>query len=673
MIKITRKLGVLVFLIACVSVATEASEYSEAKFQGKIDLGKVGCASGEFWDPRNGGECWSCNGKQRDILHPVTSDKACFTPAHQQLTSAVKHADNITVCASGEIQAGGACWTCPSGYKHDIAKSITSSKVCYKKHGAKDAKMGKTSSKHCKIGGDGIKHKGDCYRCSSGYDHVLTKSFNKTGICHKPSYKSYHHATKHSTLSGLKCPSGQAYDPAYGGSCWTCPSGYTQTANAITGSKACAKDFPKVHSAASLKKSSNLASQGCAKGQIVDPRNGGECWSCPSSNPVRTEFPVTSTKACVSKTCGGLNERPCLVWERIPSCNKGLLEDPVKHECVKPADFACDATMTTLVGFHNLMNKAESMAEDEFQKALDNIPGARALLASAKSGGKSMKTWLEKQESKIDIKPLDNQFQQILKEPEVFDKLGKVAKVVSKSKSGIQKIILDKELMCGDTQKIIAALNKLGFNEKLIAQNTHSGVLDFIIPSAHADATDIVPSFDFGMDIFPVPMYTMKLGKAQAKLEGMIGLSMSTNFIDSLTWTLDFSVGIDVGEKEEEDDETEEITLRNVLGSTLDDFSFGVGDPTSASDDINRWQGAAGFSVLGIYGFEWDLDEKPAKFDGMSVDFSYLKDLFSLVESVKEGKPPKVDLMSLATAGGGIGESLVINSTHVINENSKIH
>lgn len=41
---------------------------------------------------------------------------------------------------------------------------------------------------------------------------------------------------------------------------------------------------------------------------------------------------------CVVKSalsCGKLNQRPCLVVERIPSCNKGLVEDFVHNKCQK--------------------------------------------------------------------------------------------------------------------------------------------------------------------------------------------------------------------------------------------------------------------------------------------------------------------------------------------------
>ena len=37
-------------------------------------------------------------------------------------------------------------------------------------------------------------------------------------------------------------------------------------------------------------------------------------------------FALSASPALAAK-CGGLNKHPCKVWERIPSCNKGLIEN----------------------------------------------------------------------------------------------------------------------------------------------------------------------------------------------------------------------------------------------------------------------------------------------------------------------------------------------------------
>lgn len=37
-----------------------------------------------------------------------------------------------------------------------------------------------------------------------------------------------------------------------------------------------------------------------------DPRNGGECWACPNSNPVRTWAAVNEWNACATKSVLGI-------------------------------------------------------------------------------------------------------------------------------------------------------------------------------------------------------------------------------------------------------------------------------------------------------------------------------------------------------------------------------
>lgn len=45
----------------------------------------------------------------------------------------------------------------------------------------------------------------------------------------------------------------------------------------------------------------------------------------------------TDTSAEARPQCGGLNQRPCTLLERIPSCNAGLVEDFANGKCVQPA------------------------------------------------------------------------------------------------------------------------------------------------------------------------------------------------------------------------------------------------------------------------------------------------------------------------------------------------
>lgn len=111
-------------------------------------LGKAECKSGEFFDLRNGFECWSCPTGTYRTVHPVNSGQACEQRAGVQLTKAVQvsafscPADTFLDLISSRVpvvkqriekqiiatgkrvsygnSAGGTCWTCPPGYIRDI-------------------------------------------------------------------------------------------------------------------------------------------------------------------------------------------------------------------------------------------------------------------------------------------------------------------------------------------------------------------------------------------------------------------------------------------------------------------------------------------------------------------------------------------------------------------------
>jgi len=45
---------------------------------------------------------------------------------------------------------------------------------------------------------------------------------------------------------------------------------------------------------------------------------------------------LTSVNAYAQRHCGAEGQRPCRIWERIPSCNKGLKEDFSRDMCTGP-------------------------------------------------------------------------------------------------------------------------------------------------------------------------------------------------------------------------------------------------------------------------------------------------------------------------------------------------
>lgn len=93
-------------------------------------------------------------------------------------------------------------------------------------------------------------------------------------------------------LAHAVCPPGSFYDPQNSGECWQCPSGYNRTIFPVSAANACEAVLPATFSPASRQ-----GRHGCEPGDITDPRNGGECWQCPSGL-VRTWSPVNGSNAC---------------------------------------------------------------------------------------------------------------------------------------------------------------------------------------------------------------------------------------------------------------------------------------------------------------------------------------------------------------------------------------
>ncbi|EDY86395.1 ricin-type beta-trefoil lectin domain protein [gamma proteobacterium HTCC5015] len=90
------------------------------------------------------------------------------------------------------------------------------------------------------------------------------------------------------------CPKGSFFDVGHS-SCWSCPSGYSRTAAPVTAGNACIKRTVQQQKATYLQ-DANLP-WGCPSGSFYDPRNEGECWSCPNGFG-RNANPVDHPKAC---------------------------------------------------------------------------------------------------------------------------------------------------------------------------------------------------------------------------------------------------------------------------------------------------------------------------------------------------------------------------------------
>lgn len=201
-------------------------------------------------------------------------------------------------CKGGFVDIKGKCWECPSGYRHDdVFRGPTDPKVC-KDEGGRSRKEGTKHGKAriavppCPANQWLSTHDGFCYSCPGGYNHDVTKFGNVDGVCWKDNPDRY---------SAAKAMAGNAF----------CEN----------------------------------------KSAFPDPIDGGTCWTCPPLAPTRNlGMRVDSDKACVSAKCGMDGGRPCLVTERFPSCDAGLVEDIVRNACVTDAvAFAtCKATVSAL-------------------------------------------------------------------------------------------------------------------------------------------------------------------------------------------------------------------------------------------------------------------------------------------------------------------------------------
>jgi hypothetical protein len=217
---------------------------------------------------------------------------------------------------------------------------------------------------------------GTCWSCPQGYNRSVTHV--KSGdACVRPAYEEFRRATRHNRATGLlgtDCPRGQFWDP--NGYCWSCPSGFGRTAYAVTDGRACARGV-----AAAVSRATWVSGLACPDGSFFDLIDGGTCWRCPQDY-VRTLSHVKAGDACAANlvagvapelgscrnglvniggtcsrrgACGGNGERPCLIGERVPSCNDGLREDFKNNRCVplQPGETPFTAGLVSLTDFYS--------------------------------------------------------------------------------------------------------------------------------------------------------------------------------------------------------------------------------------------------------------------------------------------------------------------------------
>jgi hypothetical protein len=135
---------------------------------------KFSCPKGAFFDPRSGGQCWSCAKGTHRTIFPVNQSKACERRASTQYAKATDHGKGKGVfktdCKKGRFYDVGKkkCYSCPGGYKRSLS-SVTGSEACFKVVKPSLRKATYVSKALCPKGTFfDLVDKGSCWQCPKG-------------------------------------------------------------------------------------------------------------------------------------------------------------------------------------------------------------------------------------------------------------------------------------------------------------------------------------------------------------------------------------------------------------------------------------------------------------------------------------------------------------------------
>ncbi|OSQ36714.1 ricin-type beta-trefoil lectin domain protein [Thalassospira mesophila] len=177
-----------------------------------------------------------------------------------------------------------SCYSCPTGYNRN-GKAVTSDKACDRKVSKQSVAATFLAKKSCPSGSFmDPRNGGECWSCPSGYGRTAA-GVDKWNACGKVMKKAVS-----ATFKGSACPPGSFTDPRNGGECWTCPEGFNRSANNVTSNRACVQVLE-------FQPAKKIEALTCKAGDHFDFVDGGTCWSCPP-NFIRTVYGVKTAKAC---------------------------------------------------------------------------------------------------------------------------------------------------------------------------------------------------------------------------------------------------------------------------------------------------------------------------------------------------------------------------------------
>ncbi|WP_230970438.1 hypothetical protein [Nitrogeniibacter aestuarii] len=172
-----------------------------------------------------------------------------------------------------------------------------------------------------------------CWECPKSAPKRTIWPVDREWACEQPAHEVFKHAKGPENPTPLlgfintNCREGWFLDV---GGCYSC-EGYNRTLGyKITDPRACSKLVPLVKARAIERGSPG----GCPEGsfQHLFP---SKCYSCPAGSyrNANTGTDPTTFGACTK--CGGLNGTPCPLTTLRKSCDGDLVEDFLKHRCVK--------------------------------------------------------------------------------------------------------------------------------------------------------------------------------------------------------------------------------------------------------------------------------------------------------------------------------------------------
>jgi hypothetical protein len=185
--------------------------------------------------------------------------------------------------------------------------------------------------------------------------------------------------------------------------------------------------------------------------------------------------------------CGKENGRPCLIVERIPSCNKGLAEDFLVHKCIKQTTAAC-LTMVRTINVLDTLGRGTADAKKFMDKALGTLftqMPAMKLIANKMNKAASKLPGSAKSKSGQDAL-LDSIASQIKPLEYVVPELKRVATTIDKTAKTLRKVFTSESFCTRGFKSLNDEFAKLKLKPNITLKKK-AGLMDgLLISPAHA-------------------------------------------------------------------------------------------------------------------------------------------------------------------------------------------